>query len=180
MRRFFLSMIAILVLAFSVVVVPPGGAQAAADDVAPIVAVDLGMSVAPIPISAERFDVSYSLIASNNTATAAVINTPTASSAVGATPYIAFQNKIPVPAHEDTPWSRMYFRFALNREEYLERYHQRSNVETVFSMIKAKFGDSVRSKTDTAMVNEVLCKVVAHNLCCLNQATHELGVAVAL
>ena len=33
-------------------------------------------------------------------------------------------------------------------------YHKRSNVETTISMIKAKFGDSLRSKTDTAMVNE--------------------------
>jgi len=43
-------------------------------------------------------------------------------------------------------------------------------------MIKAKFGDSLRSKTDTAMVNEALCKVLCHNLCCLIQSTHELGV----
>jgi hypothetical protein len=31
-------------------------------------------------------------------------------------------------------------------------------------MIKRKFGDFVRSKTDMAMVNETLCKVLAHNL----------------
>jgi hypothetical protein len=30
--------------------------------------------------------------------------------------------------------------------------------ESTFSMIKAKFGDYLRSKTDAAMVNEVLCK----------------------
>ena len=43
-------------------------------------------------------------------------------------------------------------------------------------MIKAKFGDHVRSKTDTAMTNEVLCKVLAHNICCLIQSTREFGV----
>lgn len=32
------------------------------------------------------------------------------------------------------------------------------------------------SKTDTAMKNEVLCKLVAHNLCCLIQEQHELGI----
>ena len=34
-------------------------------------------------------------------------------------------------------------------------------------MIKAKFGDSLRSKSDTAMVNEALCKVLVpqHLLC---------------
>ena len=55
-------------------------------------------------------------------------------------------------------------------------YHRRSNVESVFSMTKRKFGDSVRSKTDVAMVNEVLCKFLAHNLCVLNQEECELGI----
>ncbi len=27
------------------------------------------------------------------------------------------------------------------------------------------------------MVNEVLCKLVCHNLCCLIQESHELGIA---
>jgi hypothetical protein len=43
----------------------------------------------------------------------------------------------------------------------------RSIVETVFSMIKGKFGDSVRSKTDVGQVNEVLAKVLCHNICVL-------------
>ena len=43
-------------------------------------------------------------------------------------------------------------------------------------MIKAKFGDSLRSKTDTAMVNEALCKILCHNLCCLVQSAYELGI----
>ena len=67
-----------------------------------------------------------------------------------------------------------YFQF--KKEEYLAHYHKRSNVESVFSMVKRKFGDSVRAKTDTAMINEVLCKFVAHNLCVLNQEEHELGI----
>jgi hypothetical protein len=36
-----------------------------------------------------------------------------------------------------------------------------------FSMIKAKFRDHVRSKTPVAMVNEVLCKLICHNICVL-------------
>ncbi len=43
-------------------------------------------------------------------------------------------------------------------------------------MVKRKFGDAVRSKTDTAMVNEVLCKFLCHNLCVLIQEQHELGI----
>jgi len=40
-----------------------------------------------------------------------------------------------------------------NREEFLAHYHKRSNVETAFSMIKAKFGDAVRSKSDIGQLN---------------------------
>jgi hypothetical protein len=43
-------------------------------------------------------------------------------------------------------------------------------------MIKKKCGEYVRSKTETAMVNEVLCKFLVHNLCVLNQEQHELGI----
>jgi hypothetical protein len=34
----------------------------------------------------------------------------------------------------------------------------------------------VRSKSETAMVNEVLCKFLCHNLCCLIHAQCELGI----
>jgi hypothetical protein len=43
-------------------------------------------------------------------------------------------------------------------------------------MIKAKFGDSVRSKTDVAMRNEVLAKILCHNICCLICAMYELNI----
>ena len=68
----------------------------------------------------------------------------------------------------------MYHYFAFNRREFLAHYHKRSNVETTFSIIKGKFGASLRSKSDTGQVNEVLCKVLCHNVCVLVQAMHEL------
>ena len=58
-------------------------------------------------------------------------------------------------------------------------YHKRSNVETAFSMMKRKFGDFVRSKTDVAMTNETLCKVLAHNLVVLIHEMYELGIEPA-
>ena len=70
--------------------------------------------------------------------------------------------------------------FSLYREEFLQSYHKRSNVESTFSMIKRKFGDSVRSKTDVAMRNEVLCKILCHNICCLISAMFELAIDPAL
>ena len=70
----------------------------------------------------------------------------------------------------------MYHFYMFNREAFLQHYHKRSNVETVFSMIKGKFGDSVRSKSNAGQVNEVLCKVLCHNICVLIQSIHELGI----
>jgi len=35
----------------------------------------------------------------------------------------------------------------------------------------------LRSKTETAQINEALCKVLAHNLCCLIQSIYELGIS---
>ena len=43
-------------------------------------------------------------------------------------------------------------------------------------MIKRKFGEKLRSKTTTAQINEVLCQVLAQNLCCVIQSMYELGV----
>jgi hypothetical protein len=73
----------------------------------------------------------------------------------------------------------MYHMYHFNRAECLQHYHKRSNVESTFSMIKAKFRDHVRSKTDVAMKNEVLCKIICHNICCLIQESHELGIDTA-
>lgn len=97
---------------------------------------------------------------------------------VGGTPFMPFKSNSLEP-HSDSAWTRMYHYFAYNRESFLSHYHKRSNVETVFSMVKSKFGDSVRSKSDTGMVNEVLCKILAHNICVVNQAIHELGIEAA-
>jgi transposase len=93
----------------------------------------------------------------------------------GAVPYIAF--KTIHTGRGGGWWRRMYHMFHFNQVEFAAHYHKRSNVESTFSMIKAKFRDDVRSKSDTAMVNEALCKIVCHNICCLIQAMHELGIA---
>src|SRR4029078_10824003 len=73
-------------------------------------------------------------------------------------------------------WKQMYHYFMYNQKWFLQQYHKRSKVETTFSTIKAKFGDSLRSKTETAQVNEALCKVLAHNICCLIQSMYELNI----
>jgi transposase len=73
-------------------------------------------------------------------------------------------------------WNKMYHYYQFNRAEFMTHYHKRSNVESTFSMIKAKFGGFIRSKLPVAQTNEILCKVLCHNLCCLIQSMSELGI----
>ena len=111
---------------------------------------------------------------------------------LGATPFIPFKASPvgPVPAiHStelfpgitttapDSAWARMRHYFMYQRDTFLSHYHKRSNAETTFWMIKSKFGESLRSKSEIGQFNEVLCKVIAHNLVCVIHAMHELGLA---
>jgi transposase len=66
--------------------------------------------------------------------------------------------------------------FMFQRDEFLAAYSKRTRIESVFSAIKRKFGQNVRSKTFTAQVNEILCKLLCHNLTCLVHAMHTLGI----
>lgn len=70
--------------------------------------------------------------------------------------------------------NRSYFKSAFkffkeNRKQYLEHYHKRSNIESSFSMIKRRFGNHVKCKKEISQDNEILGKVLAHNICVLVQ-----------
>lgn len=65
-----------------------------------------------------------------------------------------------------------------NPDEALEHYHQRVQVESTFSMMKAKFGDSLRSKQELPMKNEALCKALCHNLYCLIQVMYSRKIGI--
>lgn len=80
------------------------------------------------------------------------------------------------PDKQGEVWEKLFHHFALRREQFLARYHQRSNVESVFSMVKRKFGDGLRSKTFPALHNEALAKVLCHNLVVLVHEMYELGI----
>lgn len=95
---------------------------------------------------------------------------------LGGTAFIPFKSNATDKQRGSPIWSKMYHYFMYNKETFLEHYHKRSNVETVFHMIKAKFGDSVRRKTKTAQINEVLLKILCYNICVVIQEMFELGI----
>jgi transposase len=85
--------------------------------------------------------------------------------AVGGTAYIA--PKVNTTGGVGGLFERMYHFYSFHLEQFLRHYHKRSNAESTFSAVKRKFGDSLRSRNDVAMVNEALCKFLCHNLCCV-------------
>jgi transposase len=98
----------------------------------------------------------------------------------GGMPYIDFRsNATAKDKRSSSVWKRMFNFYLYNQEWFMEHYHKRSNVESTFSMIKAKFGGRLRSKTERAQFNEALCKVLCHNICVVVQSIYELGIETA-
>jgi transposase len=97
---------------------------------------------------------------------------------VGGTLYSAF--KIDTTGGIGGLFQEMYHKFCLEKEDYLRHYHRRSNAESTFSGVKRLFGDSVRSKTEAAMRNEVYAKFICYNLTCIVHMAYELGIDLGI
>ncbi|MBI4214285.1 MAG: transposase [Chloroflexi bacterium] len=96
---------------------------------------------------------------------------------VGASAYIPMQDRHTGQGHAvHSIWQRAWHFYNFNREGFSAHYHKRSNIESTMAMIKAKFGASVRAKTPVAQVNEVLLKVLCHNIVVLVQSIYELDL----
>lgn len=98
----------------------------------------------------------------------------TAIEAAGAAPFVPFKTN---SQQDGSPaWRKMHAVFVLKEEEFLAAYSKRSAVESTFSALKRKFGPAVKSKTFTSQTNEILCKVLCHNLSCLAMAMRTLDI----
>jgi transposase len=93
---------------------------------------------------------------------------------LGALPFLA--PKVDTTGGSGGLFAKMVGYYQYRREEFLQHYHQRSNVESTFSAVKRKFGDAVRARTDVAMANEVLCKFVCFNLTRVILSQVQLGI----
>ncbi|MDD2834778.1 MAG: transposase [Methanothrix sp.] len=94
----------------------------------------------------------------------------------GGKAYIPFKKNATGKARGSTLWGKMYHYFQLNRDEFMEHYHKRSNVEATNAAIKRKFGETLKSKNPTAQVNELLAKIIAHNLTVVIHEMYENGI----
>ena len=92
----------------------------------------------------------------------------------GGTPFI--MPKVDSRGGGSGAWGKMFHLIQFHKEEFMAHYHQRSNAESTFHMIKAKFGHGLLSRSDTGLINEVLCKVLCHNLVVLNHEMLELKI----
>jgi hypothetical protein len=96
--------------------------------------------------------------------------------AFGAQPYIAFKRVA-------TGWSggkfgEMFNLFNTDPEGFLDHYHKRSNVETVFSMVERRFGKYLMSRRPISMQNEMLFKLLCHNIGVLIQEMYKHDVEI--
>jgi hypothetical protein len=74
-------------------------------------------------------------------------------------------------------WREAIYMFRMRRPEFDADYHKRSNIEALFSALKRKFGESVRSRDPVAEKNEVYCKFIVYNLTVLVHEMFEHGIA---
>lgn len=98
--------------------------------------------------------------------------------AVGATAYIAFKENSRATRRggSGTPsplWRKMFHLFQADPEGFNSHYRKRENVESVFSAIKKKLGETLNSRDPTAQVNELLCKVLAYDITVLIHEMYE-------
>lgn len=96
--------------------------------------------------------------------------------AVGGTAYIPFKSNATGKSRGSSLWRKAFHYFQMNQEEFLQHYHKRSNVESVFGAVKKKFGETLKSKNPAAQKNELLCKLIAYNITVLIHEMHELGI----
>lgn len=93
----------------------------------------------------------------------------------GGKAYIPFRKNATGKSRGSTLWSKMYHYFQLNRDDFMEHYHKRSNIEATNAAIKRKFGETLKSINPTAQVNELLAKIIAYNLTVVIHEMYENG-----
>lgn len=96
----------------------------------------------------------------------------------GATLLSPFRKGMGTGAKSPDFWTAAFHYFSYHREAFMRRYNKRSNVETVFHMMKSRFGERVLAKSYAGQINEVFLKALVHNASVLVSCIYELGLEV--
>ncbi|MEK6932379.1 MAG: transposase [Nanoarchaeota archaeon] len=97
---------------------------------------------------------------------------------IRATPFILPKKNTIMKANGSPAWFNMIKFFKEHENEFMKKYHLRSNVESTFAMLKRNYLPYVKAKSDKGQENEVLCKVVCHNIACLITSMFEYGIKI--
>ena len=95
---------------------------------------------------------------------------------------LTFEFHVPFPSNSTgkskgcLAYSRAFHYFQSKRKEFEEEYHLRSNVESVFSAIKMKSGETLVSHKKVAQMNELLAKIIYYNITVLIHEMYEHGI----
>lgn len=80
------------------------------------------------------------------------------------TPYFLPKSNVTFKSKGFSGWYDMLFSLWKDPQKWLEQYHMRSISETVNSMIKCRFGATLRKKLDPRKATETKLKLVAHDI----------------
>jgi transposase len=61
-------------------------------------------------------------------------------------------------------WRSMIKLYREDRKMFDRNYHQRSLVESVYSVLKTVFGNHLTSRRKKAQRRELMCRVIAYNI----------------
>ena len=82
----------------------------------------------------------------------------------GGVPFIRPKKTTTGKNKHENPFTEMIERYDQNKEEWMKKYHQRSNIEAVFSSLKRRLGGFVTSIKRQIQHTEIALKIIVYNL----------------
>ena len=82
----------------------------------------------------------------------------------GGTPFIRPKKTTTGKRDNGRAFTEMIERYNENKKEWMKKYHQRSNIEAVFSSLKRRLGGFVTSIKRSIQHTEIALKIIVYNL----------------
>ena len=98
----------------------------------------------------------------------------------GGKPFLQFKVNATGKALGSPAWKNAFHEYKSNTEEWMETYHLRSIVESVFSSIKKRWNSYISSRKPWMQRRELALKVISYNIkqVLYNQRAKELGISL--